>query len=104
MIITRGGVPADFKSFFMSRWAARESFRRWIRMARTKPRWSTARQEPSFAHDRDKGLVQVPFVAASGSALADPIGERLAKLPSSLTLGVMGRKRKSNRKYPPTHR
>ncbi|MEY9523346.1 hypothetical protein ABIF70_004487 [Bradyrhizobium japonicum] len=25
MIITRGGVPADFKSFFLSRCAARES-------------------------------------------------------------------------------
>lgn len=37
MIMMRGGVPADFKSFFTSRCAARESLRRWIRTARTKP-------------------------------------------------------------------
>src|SRR5512133_4029195 len=29
-----------------------------------------------FARDRDNDLVQMPFVATSGSALADPIGER----------------------------
>lgn len=54
-------------------------------------------QEPSFAHDRDKGLVQVPFVAASGSALADPIGERLAELPSPLALGFMGQAKATRR-------
>lgn len=86
--MTRGGVPADFKSFFMSRCSARQSLRRWIRTARTKPLVDSA-PRASFAHDRDKGLVQVPFVAASGSALADPIGERPAELPSPLALGFM---------------
>ncbi|MHC2519492.1 hypothetical protein ACVMHW_005374 [Bradyrhizobium diazoefficiens] len=40
----RRGVPADFKSFFLSRCAARESLPRWIKTSRTKPFWSTARQ------------------------------------------------------------
>ncbi|MCP1850209.1 hypothetical protein ACVI1K_007737 [Bradyrhizobium sp. USDA 4508] len=31
-----------------------------------------------FARDRDNDFVQMPFVTASGCALADPIGERLA--------------------------
>ncbi len=37
VIITRGGMKADFNSFFMSRCAARVSLRRWIKTSSTKP-------------------------------------------------------------------
>ncbi|MDA9537274.1 hypothetical protein ACM41_13925 [Bradyrhizobium sp. CCBAU 21362] len=37
-----------------------------------------------FARDRDNDLVQMPFVTASGSALANPIGERHAEFGSPL--------------------
>ncbi len=43
-----------------------------------------------FARDRDNDLVQMPFVATSGSALADPIGERLAEFPSPLAHAFIG--------------
>jgi hypothetical protein len=49
VIITRGGMPADFKSFFMNRCAVRESLRRWIKTSRTKPFWSTARQSQCYS-------------------------------------------------------
>ncbi|MHC2432521.1 hypothetical protein ACVII1_000080 [Bradyrhizobium elkanii] len=64
--------------------------------------------------DRDDDLVQMPFVTAGGSALADPIGERLAEFPSPLAHGFIAsvtpmpraasisstiRKLKGNRKY-----
>ncbi|MCP1758776.1 hypothetical protein J2R87_009602 [Bradyrhizobium elkanii] len=39
--------------------------------------------------DRDDDLVQMPFVTAGGSALADPIGERLAEFPSPLAHGFI---------------
>ena len=37
VIITRGGVTADFKIFFMSRCVARVSLRRWTKTSSTKP-------------------------------------------------------------------
>ncbi|MGY4566992.1 hypothetical protein ACVWY5_000061 [Bradyrhizobium sp. USDA 3256] len=33
------------------------------------------------ARDRDNDLLQMPFVAASGSALADAVGEHVAEFP-----------------------
>ncbi|MBP2435008.1 hypothetical protein M2209_008961 [Bradyrhizobium elkanii] len=101
MIITRGGVPADFKSFFMSRWAARESLRRWIKTSRTKPFWlvDSAPEPMLFARDRDNDFVQMPFVTASGCTLADPIGERLAEFPSPLAHGFIGHANATRRQH-----
>ncbi|MCP1775090.1 hypothetical protein ABIF65_007787 [Bradyrhizobium japonicum] len=79
MIITRGGVPADFKSFFMSRCAARVSSTLDQDVENETILVDSAPEPMLFARDRDNDLVQMPFVAAGGSALADPIGERLAE-------------------------
>jgi hypothetical protein len=42
-----------------------------------------------FARDRDDNLVHMPFVAASGGAFPEPIGERLAELLSPLANGFV---------------
>ncbi|APO50304.1 hypothetical protein SG09_77530 [Bradyrhizobium ottawaense] len=52
-----------------------------------------------FARDRDNDLVQMPFVTAGGSALADPIGERLAEFPSPLAHGFIGHANATRRQH-----
>ncbi len=82
MIITRGGVPADFKSFFMNRCAAREVSSALDQDVENEAILTDSAPEPMLcARDRDNDFVQMPFVTASGCALADPIGERLAEFP-----------------------
>jgi hypothetical protein len=77
VIITRGGVTADFRSLLMGRCAARVSRRRW-----TMPMM--------FARDRHDDFVEMPLVAAGGCALADQIGECLAELFALLAHGLVG--------------
>ena len=49
--------------------------------------------------DRDDDLVQMPFVTAGGSALADPIGECLAEFPSPLAHGFIGHVNATRRQH-----
>ena len=78
MIITRGGVTADFKSFFMSRCAARVSSALEQDVEHEAGLIDGAPQPGLLSRDGDNDFVQMPFVAASGRALADLPGERLA--------------------------
>src|ERR1700722_4230131 len=52
-----------------------------------------------LARDRDEDFVQMPFVAASGSPLADLISERLAELLSPLAHGLIGNTNPAGRQY-----
>ena len=91
MIITRGGATTDFKSFFMSRCAARVSLRRWTKDVEHKAILIDGAPQPMLLpRDRDNDFVQMPFVAASGRALAELRGERLAELLSPLAHGFVG--------------
>ena len=90
MIITRGGVTADFKNFLMNCCAARLSLRRWTKTSRTKPFRSTARHSQfSSSAIEMTHLIHMPFVAANRRALADLIGERLAELLPPLAHGFV---------------
>src|SRR5580692_735753 len=90
VIMTRGGVTADFRSFLMSRCAARLSLRRWTKTSRTKPILIDRAPQPvRLASNRDDDLIHMPFVAASRRALADLIGERLAELLPPLAHGLV---------------
>src|ERR1700677_2480317 len=42
-----------------------------------------------FARDRDDNLIHMPFVAASGSTLTDPIGECLTEFLPPLAHGLV---------------
>ena len=116
MIMTRGGVTADFKSFLMSCCAARLSLRRWTKTSRTKPFRSAARhsQYSSPAIEMTH-LIHMPFVAANRRALSDLIGERLAdffshsrtvsfitQIPRATSISSTMRRLKGNRKYSQT--
>lgn len=113
VIITRGGMPADFKSFFMNRCAVRESLRRWIKTSRTKPFWSTARQSQCYSpaieittssryHLSPRAGARWPIRSENGLPNSVPTGARLHKVtptPCAASISSTMRKLKGNRKY-----
>ena len=52
-----------------------------------------------LAGDRDDDFIHVPFVAASGRALADPIGERLAEFLPPLACGLVNYANPASREH-----
>ena len=104
MIMTRGGMIADFRSLFMSRCAARVSLRRWTRTldldVENDAVLIDGAPEPVWlAGDRDDDLIHMPFVAASRRALADLIGECLAELLPPLAHGLVGHANPARRQH-----
>ncbi|MCP1975486.1 hypothetical protein AB7M56_000247 [Bradyrhizobium elkanii] len=97
VIITRGGVPADFKASSLG--SARVSSALDQDVENEAILVDSAPELVLCARDRDNDFVQMPFVTASGSALADPIGERLAEFPSPLAPGFIGHANATRRQH-----
>ena len=90
MIMRRGGVTADFKSFLASRSrSATVSSTLGQDVENEAILIDSAPQPVRLAPNRDDDLIHMPFVAASRRALADLIGERLAELLPPLAHGFV---------------
>jgi hypothetical protein len=87
--MTRGGAPADFRSLLMRRSAGVSSTLDQD-VEHEAILIDPAPKPVLLAGDRDDDLIHMPFVAASGRALADAIGERLAELLPPLAHRLVG--------------
>ena len=85
VIMTRGGMIADFRSLFMSRCAAAGVPSTLDQDVENDAVLIDGAPEPVWlAGDRDDDLIHMPLVAASRSASADLVSEGLAELLSPL--------------------
>ncbi|MGX1051623.1 hypothetical protein AB7M74_002575 [Bradyrhizobium japonicum] len=82
MIITRGGVPADLELLHEPLRNARVSSALDQDVENEAILVDSAPEPMLFARDRDNDFVQMPFVTARGSALADPIGDPVGRSKS----------------------
>jgi hypothetical protein len=99
VIMTRGGVTADFKSFLVSRCAARVSLVLNQNIENEAILINGAPKPVLLAGDRDDNLIHMPFVAARRSPLAELIGEGFAELLSPSAHGLVGHANPTRRKY-----
>ena len=91
MIMTRGGVAADFREFPHQPLRSVSVSAALDQDVEDETILINGAPKPVlFAGDRDDDFVHMPFVAASGSSLADPVGECLAELLSPLAHGLVG--------------
>ena len=100
VIMTRGGAPADLRSFLTNRCAARLSLSTLDQDVENEAILIDGAPEPVLlARDRNDDLIHMPFVAASGRTLTDTIGVRLAELPSPLAHGFISHTNPARRQH-----